>query len=96
MSYGEKIQIARLFEKTSKNGNTYFVGRMGPARILMFRNDRSEADGIEWSLFVQAANDKKPTGKSRGTQSRNAQSTGDAAMQGPVHEEPFHDDPVAF
>lgn len=54
---GEKVKIARLFEKTSASGNLYFTGRMGQARVLLFRDKKSEAEG-EWALFVQAINDE--------------------------------------
>ncbi|MBI1209285.1 MAG: hypothetical protein GC191_18610 [Azospirillum sp.] len=47
-----KIKVARMFEKTSANGRRYFTGRWGGARVLLFKDDRSEVEG-EWSMFLQ-------------------------------------------
>jgi hypothetical protein len=30
--YGPQVKLARLYEKTSKTGNQYFVGRLGMAK----------------------------------------------------------------
>jgi hypothetical protein len=50
-----KIPLARLYEKTSKNGTRYFTGRMGQARVLLFRDREQPADGDQvWSLMLEA------------------------------------------
>ena len=54
--YGETIKLARVFEKTSANGNRYFIGRLGFCKILIFQSNES-GDGGEaiWDVLVQEA-----------------------------------------
>jgi hypothetical protein len=35
--YGPQVKLARLYEKTSKTGNQYFVGRLGMAKIAVLK-----------------------------------------------------------
>jgi len=32
------VKLAGLYEKTSQQGNKYFIGRLNGARLLMFAN----------------------------------------------------------
>lgn len=50
----EKVFLFRVFEKTSANGNRYFSGRWGGARILLFRDATAESDDPVWQVFAQA------------------------------------------
>ena len=36
--YGPQVKIARLYEKTSKTGNQYFVGRLGMAKVAVLKS----------------------------------------------------------
>lgn len=73
-----KVELARLYEKTSANGRRYFVGRMGSARVLMFLDERAESADPVWNLFAQElGDDQKPkaaapqqSGKNGGGQRR--------------------------
>ncbi len=48
------VKLGRMFEKTSANGNRYFTGRLGAARLLLFRNKEDAEDGSPiWNVFVQ-------------------------------------------
>jgi hypothetical protein len=51
------VQIASLWERTSKAGNVYYSGFMGSAQLLMFRGEeitRDNGDVVQtWNLLVQ-------------------------------------------
>jgi len=53
-----QIPLTRLYEKTSKAGNRYFVGRIGDCRALLLLNSRAETDNPEWNLVLQPFGDK--------------------------------------
>jgi hypothetical protein len=54
--YGPNIQFARLFEKTSANGNQYFVGRWGGAKVALLKAREPAEDGaIVWNLVLSEA-----------------------------------------
>jgi hypothetical protein len=36
--YGPSIKAARLYERTSKNGNIYLVGRRGSLKIIVIKS----------------------------------------------------------
>lgn len=48
-----KVLLGRVYEKTSGRGNTYFTGRLGAARVVMLRDDRTESPDPVWQIFVQ-------------------------------------------
>lgn len=55
-SYGPSIHVARLFEKTSANGNPYFVGRWGGAKVALLKAREPAEDGTPvWNLLLSEA-----------------------------------------
>jgi hypothetical protein len=91
MNDAPKVPLCRLFEKTSANGNRYFVGRLGSARVLMFRDTKAEGTDPQWNLLVQEA-DNHRINKSVGTPSTKAKQAA-YDMQAPVDRSPpAHDD----
>ena len=46
MKLDGKVNLARLFERTSAASNRYFSGRMGVARIMLFKDERVDADNV--------------------------------------------------
>ena len=48
-----KIRLTTLYEKTSTRGNRYFVGRLGAARIMLFRDEYADGDDPAWHLCLQ-------------------------------------------
>ena len=46
-----KITLASLVEKKKPSGEDYFVGRLGPVRVMLERDSDSEAG--TWMLRVQ-------------------------------------------
>ena len=59
----EKIpmtKLTRVYEKTSKNGNRYFTGRLGASRLLIFKDCRlSDENSVAvWSVLVQEVLDQ--------------------------------------
>jgi hypothetical protein len=58
--YTPSIPLTRLYEKTSKNGNVYLVGRLGGTRITVLKS-REVADdgGAVWNVLLQEAPQSK-------------------------------------
>ena len=38
------IQIAAFWKKQSKNDRTYYQGKLGNGRLLLFKNDKKESE----------------------------------------------------
>jgi len=50
------IRLARLYRKTSKSGNDYFVGRIGGAKVALFKSREVAEDGGEiWDILLSPA-----------------------------------------
>jgi hypothetical protein len=51
-----RIELFKLYQKRSKSGRTYFVGWLGGAKLVVFKNDRAElregTDG-EWIAYAE-------------------------------------------
>ncbi|MBX3516742.1 MAG: hypothetical protein KF815_07335 [Rhodospirillales bacterium] len=52
------VPLAGLYENTSKNGNRYFSGFLGKARVVMFENRDAKEGEPGWTLFVQERQEK--------------------------------------
>ena len=59
MQLDDKVLLGRLYERTSQKGNRYFSGRLGAARIMLFKDDYADDDNV-WQLFVQDGGEKSP------------------------------------
>ena len=72
------VVVCRLYERTSRGGKTYLVGRIGSARAVLLQ-DEPTADGTPvWCLFLQEAlpkdtSDRTPARSSRVARPRRAQ-----------------------
>lgn len=57
-----KIPLTRLYRKVSaRSGEQYFVGRLGSARVLLFKDRDQPAEGDEvFSLLIEAVDDPAP------------------------------------
>lgn len=54
--YSPTVTLARLYETTSKNGNTYMRGRMGMANVVLLKTKEVSDSGQPiWSLVVSEA-----------------------------------------
>ncbi len=82
MKLDGKVNLARLFERTSAAGNRYFSGRMGAARIMLFRDERADDDNV-WQLFVQDS-DEQPRQGAQTAQGRAQRETTAWDAQKPV------------
>ena len=52
--YGSSIKLTQLYERESRNGNRYFAGRLGYAKIVVLKSDRTAEDGTPvWDVLVQ-------------------------------------------
>jgi hypothetical protein len=49
-----KVQLCRLYEKTSARGTRYFVGRVNGLKVVVLKDDRTQADGADavWNLYL--------------------------------------------
>jgi len=59
MQLDDKVLLGRLYERTSHKGNRYFSGRLGAARVMLFKDDYADDDNV-WQLFVQEGGEKSP------------------------------------
>ena len=69
MSTQGKIPLTRIYRKISaKTGGEYFVGRLGSARLLIFRErDQPEGNDEVFAVFLEAVEDaphKHPSARS--------------------------------
>lgn len=54
--YGPSIKVCKVYEKTSKAGNTYFTGRWGSAHINILKSRETADDGTPiWEVLLQEA-----------------------------------------
>jgi hypothetical protein len=54
--YGPQVKLARLYEKTSKTGNQYFVRRLGMAKVAVLKSKEVAEDGSPmWDVLLQEA-----------------------------------------
>jgi hypothetical protein len=61
--------VARLYRKTSENGNFYFDGCWGGARVLVLKSPELAEDGSEmWGLVLAKAPSPKPLEKTVATE----------------------------
>jgi hypothetical protein len=64
------LKAAKLWEKTSAKGNTYFVGRLGGVRILILENrGRGNEGEADWHLFF-IDGEKRESAEASGTPQR--------------------------
>ena len=65
--YGDQVTLARVYEKVSKkSGNTYFVGRIGLAKIALLRSKEMAENGDAiWNIVLsegQSTDSRTPRG----------------------------------
>jgi hypothetical protein len=54
--YPDSFPACRLYRKTSANGNVYFTGRWGGARVTLLKSRETADDGGEiWNLMLSEA-----------------------------------------
>jgi len=100
--YGPSIKVARVFEKTSKSGNRYFIGRWGGARIVLLKSKDAAEDGPPiWDVLLQEApakSDDKPQERPQREPSNETKPTPSAADERAKRDyaRPSLDDPIPF
>ncbi|HEY1246197.1 MAG TPA: hypothetical protein VGF29_15330 [Hyphomicrobiaceae bacterium] len=56
MTYPASFPVTRLYRKKSEKGATYFVGRLGGARLALLKSNETADDGTEvWHLMISPA-----------------------------------------
>lgn len=61
------IQLAAFWKKESKNKRTYYQGKLGNGRLLLFKNDKKENDKHP-DLILYIVQDKGKQGSNENTQ----------------------------
>lgn len=57
--YGPTIPLMRFFERETRHGKSYLVGRLGLAKVVIFKTgDVSDTGTPIWNAFVQEAPQK--------------------------------------
>lgn len=55
-SFPPSIPLCRVFERTSKKGNTYLTGRLGGARVTILKTDQTDDEGNAiWTILLAEA-----------------------------------------
>lgn len=50
------VTVARLYERTSKTGNTYLAGRLGLSRVAILKTSATDDDGNPiWEVRISEA-----------------------------------------
>jgi len=58
-THAESIRAFRLYEKTSKNGNTYLTGRWGGAKVAVLKSRDVADDGSAmWDVLLSPAQER--------------------------------------
>ena len=66
------VPLAGLYENTSKNGNRYFSGYLGKARVVMLEDKNAKEGEPGWTLFVQERPQKPQEARQGATAGRAA------------------------
>jgi len=54
------IQLAAFWKRESKNNRTYYQGKLGDGRLLLFKNDKRHNDRApDLILYIVKENEKK-------------------------------------
>jgi hypothetical protein len=68
----DKLYLTGLWERRSKGGARYLTGKLGRARLLLFRNERKQSDASpDYSVFLVpddrdvGGGDSEPAGSTR-------------------------------
>jgi hypothetical protein len=51
-----RIELFKLYQRKSSSGRTYFQGRLGGARVVVFKDDRADVDSdtvAVWNVYLQ-------------------------------------------
>jgi hypothetical protein len=89
--YGPQVKLARLYEKTSKTGNQYFVGRLGMAKVAVLKSKEAAEDGSPmWDVLLQEA----PSEQRRKPEA--PQPEAPAAASAPYSAKRLEDDAIPF
>jgi hypothetical protein len=60
-SYAPSFAAAKLYRKTSAKGSTYYVGRLGGAKVTLLKSNEVAENGDEvWSLMLSEAAPYQP------------------------------------
>ena len=94
--YGPQVKLARLYEKTSKTGNQYFVGRLGMAKIAVLKSKEVAEDGSPmWDVLLQEA-PSEPRRKPEAKEQAPPEATAPDAAVAPYSAKRLPDDSIPF
>jgi hypothetical protein len=65
-TYAPSFTAAKLYRKTSAKGSTYYVGRLGGAKVTLLKSNETAENGDEvWSLMLSEAAPYQPKGDAK-------------------------------
>ncbi len=53
------IRLTGMWENTNRNGEVYYAGALGGAKLLLLRNKRAEGSDPGWTLMIAKRSDKQ-------------------------------------
>ena len=56
--HSPKFPAFKLYERTSKNGTRYFLGRLGAMKLIGFLDENAESTNPCWQFYVQQPDDQ--------------------------------------
>jgi len=59
------IQLAAFWKKDSKNGRTYYQGKLGNGKLLLFKNDKKQEPKHPDLILYIVADEKDQEGQFR-------------------------------
>jgi hypothetical protein len=69
MQFASKVPLGRLYKKTGKSGHDYFVGHLGQARLVIFRDfDQPEGDNQDesYTMWIENPDKAKKAAQAKG------------------------------
>jgi hypothetical protein len=94
--YGPQVKLARLYEKKSKTGNQYFIGRLGMAKVAVLKSKEVAEDGSPmWDVLLQEASSEQRR-KPEAREEAQPEATAPAAAAAPYSAKRLPDDSIPF
>ena len=59
------IQLATFWKKDSKNGRTYYQGKLGSGKLLLFKNDKKEKEEQPDLILYIVSEENKGNGREK-------------------------------
>lgn len=93
-SYGPKVRIATVHQRTSARGNPYMSGLLGPTNIVLMRDPARDNEwGLAWAVYLEQR-PEKPAAATHGRQVSRPKPSAATPRPQRAPERPAPDDPL--